>query len=65
MSNWRTLYNAALTETDRPRLSGRIEAAKRAIYQRLEELDETDRERDQLDGALHALFTLPGRKRTA
>jgi hypothetical protein len=65
MSNWRTLYTAALTETDPQKLSGRIEAARRAIHDRLEELDENSREREQLDRALHALFTLPSRKRSA
>ena len=65
MSEWRALYMAALTESDADKLSGRIEAARKAIHKRLEEVDENDREREQLDMALHALFTLRARKRTA
>jgi hypothetical protein len=65
MSNWRSLYSAALSESDPSKLSIRIDAARQAIRRRLEEIDEEDREREQLDRALHALFTLPARKRTA
>ena len=65
MSNWRSLYSAALSESDPNKLSTRIDAARQAIRRRLEEIDEDDREREQLDSALHALFTLPARKRTA
>lgn len=65
MSNWRILYTAALTESDPNKLAARIEAARRAIHERLKEIDQNDREQEQLDRALHALFTLPGRKRTA
>jgi hypothetical protein len=66
-SEWQSLYRAALTESDLRRLYGRIEAARRAIHDRLKELDAggDTREREQLDRALHALFTLPGRKRSA
>jgi chromosome condensin MukBEF ATPase and DNA-binding subunit MukB len=65
-STWQTLYTAALTESDPNKLTGRIEAARSAINRRLEELTSAeDRERQQLDRALHALFTLPGRRRTA
>lgn len=65
-STWQTLYTAALTESDPNKLSSRIEVARRAINERLEELSSSeDRERQQLDRALHALFTLPGRRRTA
>jgi hypothetical protein len=66
-SNWQTLYRAALIESDPAKLVGRIEAARRAIHARLAETDPAgdNREREQLDRALHALFTLPGRKRSA
>jgi len=66
-SDWQVLYRAALAEPDPHRLYGRIEAARRAIHQRLEQLEGSSdtREREQLDRALHALFTLPARKRSA
>jgi len=66
-SDWQSLYRAALTESDPRRLYGRIEAARTAIHNRLKDLDAVGdvREREQLDRALHALFTLPGRKRSA
>lgn len=67
-SEWQFLYKAALNEPDPRRLYSRIEAAKRAIRDRMEHLDTTSgdtREREQLDRALHALFTLPARKRSA
>jgi hypothetical protein len=66
-SDWQVLYRTALTESDPNRLHGRIEAARRAIHDRLEHLEGSGdtREREQLDRALHALFTLPGRKRSA
>lgn len=66
-SDWQTLYRAALTESDPRRLYGRIEAARHAIHGRLQQMDSSGdtREREQLDRALHALFTLPGRKRSA
>jgi hypothetical protein len=65
---WRALYRDALAESDPIKLNGRIERAKRAIHERLQELDDSDsesRERPQLESALHALFTLRTRKRTA
>jgi hypothetical protein len=64
---WQILYRAALNESDANKLYSRIEAARQAIYERLHELDSSGdtREREQLDRALHALFTLPGRRRTA
>ena len=67
MSNWRTLYTAALSEPEPNKLQGRIEAARQAIHRRIEEIEGTEnsRERDQLDSALHALFTLAARKRSA
>ena len=64
--NWQALYTAALSESDPNRLYGKIEAARRAIRLRLDQLDEENsREREQLDRALHALFTLSARRRTA
>ena len=67
MSGWKALYTAALAESDPNKLPGRIEAARHAIHGRLEEIEgtESNRERDQLDSALHALFTLAARKRSA
>ena len=66
-SEWQVLYKAALSESDPRRLYSRIEAAKRAIRNRIDLLDNLGdtREREQLDRALHALFTLPARKRSA
>ena len=66
-TNWQTLYTAALSESDPNRLYGKVEAARRAIRQRLTELDgsEGSREREQLDRAMHALFTLSARRRSA
>jgi hypothetical protein len=66
--NWQALYKAALTETDPNKLNSRIEAARQAIDKRLERIAEGEgntREREQLDRALHALFTLRARKRSA
>jgi hypothetical protein len=64
---WQELYRAALSESNPHRLYGRIEAARRAIHKRLKEIEDSGdiRERQQLDSALHALFTLPTRKRSA
>jgi hypothetical protein len=63
---WQALYSAALVERDPMRLHGRIEAARRAIRQRLEQVEDSDtRERQQLNDALGALFTLVARKRSA
>ena len=66
-SNWQALYTAALSESDPNRLYGKVEIARRAIRERLAELpeDSNDRERQQLDRALHALFTLQARRRSA
>ena len=66
-SDWQMLYRAALVESDPKRLYSRIEAARRAIHERLRYLDASGdtREREQLDRALHALFTLAARKRSA
>ena len=65
--SWQALYSAALSESDPIKLNGRIEAARRAIHQRLDHLEESTspRERRQLEDALHVLFTLAARKRSA
>ena len=64
---WQALYSAALSETNPSKLIGRIEAARRAIHDRLKQIDDfgDTRERQQLDEALHALFTLAARRRSA
>jgi len=67
-SSWQVCYRAALTEPDPTKLTGRIEAARRAIHDRLQENEDyghDTREREQLESALHALFTLATRKRSA
>jgi hypothetical protein len=66
-TDWQALYSAALSENDPNRLYGKIEAAQRAIRQRLAQLEDTgnSREQDQLDRALHSLFTLNARRRSA
>jgi hypothetical protein len=65
--NWQALYTAALAESDPKRLNIKIEVAQRAIRRRLDEVSDSDtsREREQLDRAQHALFTLAARKRSA
>jgi len=65
--NWQALYTAALAESDPKKLNIKIEVAQRAIDRRLTEISDSDnsREREQLDRARHALFTLAARKRTA
>jgi len=63
---WQALYRTALVEPDPVKLNARIEAARRSIRQRLEQVEDSDtRERQQLDDALYALFTLTARKRSA
>jgi hypothetical protein len=64
---WQALYSAALSESDPIKINGRVEAARSAIRRRLEELDDSGdaRERQQLDDAQHALFTLAARRRSA
>jgi hypothetical protein len=64
---WQELYRAALVESDPIKLNGRIEAARRSIRQRLEQIEDSrdTREREQLNNALGALFTLVARKRSA
>ncbi len=58
-STWHLLYQAALFETDRDKIPGRIEAAERAILDRIKQLflAKNDHiEEDQiLDDALYAL----------
>jgi len=65
--NWQALYSAALAESEPKRLGLKIEVAQRAIRHRLDEIRDSDtsREREQLDRAQHALFTLAARKRSA
>ena len=63
-SNWQDLYRAALTESDLRKLNGRIEAARTAIRERLEQTDDA-REKPLLNNALYALQTLLARKRCA
>jgi hypothetical protein len=64
---WQALYRAALVESDPVKLSGRIEAARLSIRQRLEQIEDSGdtRERQQLNDALGALLTLVARKRSA
>jgi hypothetical protein len=67
---WQALYRAALVESDPIKLKGRIEAARGAIHERLEQIEDSrdshdTRERQQLNDALGALFTLAARKRSA
>jgi hypothetical protein len=64
---WQALYRTALAESDPVKLNGRIEAAKQAIHKRLQQLDDSGdtRERQQLEDALGALFSLAARKRCA
>ncbi len=63
---WQALYRTALVEPDPVKLNARIEAARRSIRQRLEQVEDSDtRERQQLDDALYALSTLTARKRSA
>jgi hypothetical protein len=63
-SSWQDLYRAALTETDPGKLNARIEAARRAVRERLEETEDS-RERPLLNNALYALQTLSARKHCA
>jgi hypothetical protein len=64
---WQALYRAALAESDPNKLNGRVEAAQRSIQQRLQQLEDSGdiRERQQLQDALGALFTLAARRRSA
>ena len=64
---WQALYRAALVEPDPVKLNARIEATRRSICERLGQSEDFDntRERQQLNDALYALFTLASRKRSA
>src|SRR5215813_13609163 len=64
---WQTLYRQALAESDPDTLKRCIEAARRAIRIRLDELEDSrdTRERQQLNDTLYALQTLLTRKRVA
>ena len=68
-STWQALYRTALAEPELNKLDDRIEAARRAIHKRLQQIELEDsgdtREREQLENALRALFTLPTRRRVA
>lgn len=59
---WHSLYQAALFETDREKIPARIDAAERAILERVKELFAVNSdhiEEDQvLDDALYALRAL-------
>jgi hypothetical protein len=54
---WRELYEAAILELDSDKLNERVEAARRAVHQRMTSQDEpvTPEERDKLDDALRML----------
>jgi hypothetical protein len=62
MQKWRTLYTAALFETDRNRVPERIAEAEQAIVARARELfsvgNDTIEEDQALDDALYALRAL-------
>ena len=64
---WQALYRAALVEPDPVKLNARIEAAWWSIRERLGRIEDygNTRERQQLNDALYALFTLASRKRSA
>lgn len=62
LREWRTLYKAALTETDVQKLPLRIEEARRALISRSRELFSTspnyDGEREAIEDAMYALKAL-------
>lgn len=61
LSSWRILYMAALFETDRAQLPGRITDAEKALVLRERELfakTEYAQERQAVTNALHALRAL-------
>ena len=64
---WQALYRAALAEPDPIRLNSRIEAARRSMRQRLDQIEDSGdtRERQQLNEALYAMLTLAARRRSA
>jgi hypothetical protein len=56
--NWKTLYRAAILETDRRFLPERVSDAEEAVKLRGREIfyaDGTDEEKEALDDALYAL----------
>jgi hypothetical protein len=61
-ANWRTLYSAALFETDKRRIPARIADAEKAIATRARQLvsagTDTIEEDEDLDDALYALRAL-------
>ena len=63
-SNWKQLYDAAMLETIADKLPARVEAAREAIHQfRMQRgQDLTAEEREDIDNALRALFTLLRRR---
>lgn len=62
--SWKDLYDAAVLETALDKLPARVEAAREAIHQfRVQRgRDLTAEEREEIDGALRALFTLLRRR---
>ena len=62
LQGWRTLYRAALAETDVQKLPLRIEEARRALILRSRELFSTspnyDAESEAVEDAMHALKAL-------
>jgi hypothetical protein len=58
--NWQELYRAALLELNPEKVNERVEAARRAVHQRLTAEDETitHEEHDKLDDALRKLYLL-------
>ena len=59
---WQELYQAALLELDPEKVNERVEAARRAVRQRLTEEDQTItlKEHEKLDDALRFLYLLTG-----
>ena len=61
--NWREVYELALLELDTSKLHGRVDAALRAIQQRLLQKETLSRkEREEIDDALRALVELMRRR---
>ncbi len=56
--DWRTLYAAAMLESDTARLEQRIQRADEAIHERLRELPDTHVESHELRSALSYLRNL-------
>ncbi len=53
--DWRTLYAAAMLESDGMRVTQRVQKADEAIHERLRELPETHSELQELRSALSYL----------